>query len=247
MDVLRFLLRLPFTLLRAVGWTLSACLRVLGLLLTPLIGRVQWRTPGWLRFVGHSLLWAESGVNRYPKATAATLVLLAAAGAGSYYGYHWHLNRPVPIDPAPLVVQQTNVRLQPPNAINYRAAKAESQRITLRFSRSAAPIDRIGKAVTEGVTLTPAAEGEWNWQDDRTLTFTARKAFPMGQEYRLALEDQRLVAPQIELTQREYKFTTEPFDYRLNQTEFYQDPRDPQKKSAIVSVTFNAPVDVQSF
>ncbi len=247
MDVLRFLLRSPFTLLRAIGWTLSACFRILGLLLTPLIGRVQWRTPGWLRFIGYSLLWAESGVNRYPKATATALVLLAAAGAGGYYGYHWHLNRPVPIDPAPLVVQQTNVRLQPPSAVNYRADKAEPQRIVLRFSRSAAPIERIGKTVTEGLTLTPTAEGEWKWQDDHTLTFTASKALPMGQEYRLTLEDKRLVAPQIELTQREYTFITEPFDYRLHQTEFYQDPRDPQKKNAIISVTFNAPIDVQSF
>ena len=44
-----------------------------------------------------------------------------------------------------------------------------------------------------------------------------------------------------------YEFTAPAFDYQLGETEYYQDPQDPQKRSAIFNVKFNAPVDVASF
>lgn len=247
MDVLRFLLRSPFWLLRAVGWLLTACLRILGFILSPLLGHIEWRTPGWLRAVGQALTWAENGVANRPKSSVAVLVILLAIAGGSFYGWHWYLNRPEPIEPAPMVIEPVTVQVQAPTLRDFTSQKREGQKITLRFSRSSAPVMQSGKVISAGITLTPAAKGEWKWQDDRTLTFTASQWLPMGEEYKVALDAKTLLAPQVSLDESNYRFTVESFDLDMVDAEFYQDPQAPLKKSAIFTVRFNAPVDAQSF
>ena len=56
-----------------------------------------------------------------------------------------------------------------------------------------------------------------------------------------------MLAPQIKLAKTRYAFTVPAFDYRLGQAEYYRDPQDAQKRSAIFNLQFNAPVDVASF
>ncbi|MBA7844015.1 alpha-2-macroglobulin family protein [Klebsiella sp. RHBSTW-00484] len=245
MDVLRFLFRSPFALLRAIGWLISALLRLLGVIIAPLVGRISWRMPPWVPAIKRALRWAENGVDSHPKIVATVLVAVLATAGGGYYGWHWYLNRPQPIEPAPLIVQQANVRLREPKAPDINSA--EPQTLVLSFSRSAAPVELSGKTISTGVTLAPAAPGEWKWQDDRTLVFTASKTLPMGEEFKLTLDAKQILAPQVSLARNEYRFTTEPFDLRITGTEFYQDPQTPLKKSAIFTVRFNAPVDAQSF
>lgn len=247
MDLLRFILRLPFTLLRAVWWTISAIFRLVSKILSPVIGRVHWQLPRWSKFVGQLFTATETWVNRHPKGISLAIVLLAAVGGASVYGYHWNLNRPKPIEPAPMAYQQTDIRVISPRAYDYISANPSPQRVTLRFSHSSAPITLVGKAISQGISITPAIEGEWKWEDERTLAFTASKILPMGQKYQIKLDADKLVAPQTKLNNTSYDFTTVPFNYSLNQAEFYRDPQDPQKKSAIFTVSFNAPVDVVSF
>lgn len=247
MDLLRFLLRLPFTLLRAVWWLISIIFRLATKILSPFIGKIEWQSPRWTRFIGKAFNGIENWINRHPKGLSFAIIVLAAVSGASIYGYHWNLNRPKPIEPAPIVYLDTNVRIQTPQVPNYNAEKQTSQRVVLRFSHSAAPIALVGKTVTQGVSLTPTMEGEWKWEDERSLVFIAKKIFPMGQTYQVKLDAKELVAPQIKLDKTQYEFTTTPFSYRHIQSEFYQDPRDPKKKSALFSVLFNAPVDVISF
>lgn len=246
MDILRFLLRTPFALLRFTFWVLTAFLRFLGWLISPFVGRIEWRVPTWTKGVKRALQWMENGVDRHPGSIASVLIILLAATASGYYAWHWYLNRPKPIEPAPIVVQTVDVSLHNATAPDF-SANAQPQKLVLRFSRSAAPVTLSGKEVSAGITLSPAAAGEWKWQDDRTLVFTASKLMPMGSEYKLTLDGKQLLAPQVSLARSDYHFTTEPFNADVENAEFYQDPQNPAKKKAIFNVRFNAPVDPQSF
>ncbi|HED3892015.1 TPA: hypothetical protein R4229_004484, partial [Morganella morganii] len=48
MDVLRFILRLPFILLRLAARGLVYLFTLLGFLLRPFTGRIRWAVPGWV-------------------------------------------------------------------------------------------------------------------------------------------------------------------------------------------------------
>ncbi|WP_159565972.1 alpha-2-macroglobulin family protein [Budvicia diplopodorum] len=249
MDLLRFILRLPLTLLRAAYWFICFIFGLLAALLRPLIGRANWQAPGWSvkvrHIIGNGIQATERWINKHPVGILIGLILSIAAAGASFYGYHWYLNRPKPIEAAPMVYQQTNVQIQGPAALDY--GTEQPQRVALYFSNSSAPIALVGKTIDRGITMTPAIDGEWKWESASLLVFTAKKAFPMGEKYQVNLDAATLVAPQIKLNSIELAFTTAPFDINLSKTEFYQDPRNPQQKSAIFSVKFNAPVDVLSF
>ena len=246
MDVLRFILRLPFILLRLAARSLVYFFTLLGFLLRPFTGRIRWAIPGWVTFAGNQLARLERGVNRYPKTISALLLLTAAVAAGSYYTWHWYQNKPKPVDVAPLVVQDISASVQRPSAVNYNRDDNSAQIVVVTFSRSAAPVTLIGKPVTAGITLTPATEGEWQWRNDRKLVFTAKKTFPMGKTYTVDMDAKTLLAPQVALTEKQKTFTTPEFYYRGGRAEFYQDPQDPMKKHAIIGLTFNAPADVKN-
>ncbi|HID9471456.1 TPA: alpha-2-macroglobulin family protein [Serratia liquefaciens] len=251
MDLLKFILRLPFTLIKGAFRLLALSLALLGRLFRPLIGNLAWSAPAWWTAlsggVKRAFLRLESGVNKYPKAISLALLVLLCIAGGAVYGWHWWLNRPQPIEPAPMVYQQTDVQAAGPEAINYAVQKPTPQKLSLTFSHSAAPLTDVGKAVTKGVTLKPQAEGQWIWNDASTLVFTPNKPLPMGTQYQVNLDPATLLAPQIKLANTRYTFNVPAFNYQLGQAEYYQDPQDPKKRSAIFNLKFNAPLDVTSF
>jgi len=251
MDLLRFLLRLPFTLIKGLFALLAFILSLLGRIIKPVVGNIDWQPPGWWPavsgFVKQGFKRMEAGVDKYPKTIClAILVLLGAAGAG-VYGWHWWLNRPQPIEPAPMVYQKARVRVSGPESINYMEQKPASQQVVFTFNHSVAPITDIDKVVEKGISLNPSVEGEWKWVTGDRLTFTPKNALPMGATYSVNFSPKVLLAPQIQLDKTDYEFTAPSFNYQLNSAEYYQDPQDPQKRSAIFNVKFNAPVDVASF
>jgi len=134
MDLLRFLLRLPFTLLKGVFRLLALIFRLFGRIFRPIIGNVNWRAPAWWQFSSRKLKSGiertEAGINKYPKAIALTILLLLGIAAAAFYGYHWWLNRPQPMEPAPLLYKETRVKISNPSTINYYVNKANKQNIT---------------------------------------------------------------------------------------------------------------------
>ncbi|QTF09727.1 alpha-2-macroglobulin family protein [Brenneria izadpanahii] len=251
MDLLKFLLRLPFTLIKGVFRVLGFVLGLLGRVIKPIIGHIDWRAPGWWTAMSGWLTRGfqrmEGGVDKHPKAVGLTiLVLLCAAGAG-VYGWHWWLNRPQPIEPAPMVFQETGVSVNAPDVVNYAAERIAPQEVRFNFSHSAAPLADVGKTVEKGISLKPAAEGQWKWANGATLVFTPKNPLPMGGKYEVNFTPDALLAPQIKLTTTRYEFTVPAFDYQLGESQYYQDPQDPQKRHAVFNVKFNAPVDAASF
>lgn len=249
MPLIKLILRFPFLLLRNGFRLLQILFAILGSALKPVIG--SWNKPRWwsafLRWVTGAFNTLENSTQTHAKAVSALFALLLCVAIGGYYGWQWWLNRPQPINPAPLVFQQTEVTLTPPRAIDYSAAKIVPQRIVLSFDNSAAPLTNIHKEVHGGIELSPAVTGKWTWESDSQLVFTPNAPLPMGEKYQLTLDPKVLLAPQIKINKRKYNFDTPAFDYVVGQTEFYQDPQNRQKKSAVFNIKFNAPVDVASF
>lgn len=68
MDLLKFILRLPFTLIKGAFRLLALSLALLGRLFRPLIGNLAWSAPAWWTAlsggVKRAFLRLESGVSK---------------------------------------------------------------------------------------------------------------------------------------------------------------------------------------
>ncbi len=137
MDLLKFILRLPFTLIKGLFRLLALIFGLLGRLFKPVVGNLNWNAPAWWAAVSggvkRGFLRLEGGVDNYPKAISLSLLVLLCAAGGAFYGWHWWLNRPQPIEPAPMVYQETSVRVSDPEPVNYAVQKSAPQQVTLTF------------------------------------------------------------------------------------------------------------------
>ncbi|MDD4966458.1 alpha-2-macroglobulin [Halothiobacillus sp.] len=200
-----------------------------------LFGAVSWHAPRWLqRLVDAAVRW--------PVRTAGIVVVLLALAGGGWWGYQWYQNRPKPIEPP-----KVQVRLTPPALTDYTQTPLVVQPLVVDFSASVAPIALVGKPAKAGIELSPPVAGQWEWHSDRELIFTPSADWPVGQKYRLNLVPGTATTQGVRLAQTQFDFSTVPFQAQISSREFYQDPQDPLKKSAIFGVSFNYPVDTATF
>lgn len=198
----------------------------------------HWDPPPWLRWCGRQGrrggLWAWGH-----KVKAVVLVgALAAAGIGGTAGWRWWKARP---RPATVDVVASGPGLTP------IGEKALPRPLVLRFSASAAPLKAVGNVVKKGITLEPKLDGTWKWTSDRELELRPREDWPVGQKFTARLERKGLLADHVKLATYQVKFETAPFEVKLRQAEFYQDPVDPNLKKVVSEFSFSHPVDGPSF
>lgn len=220
MDLLRWLLRLPMRLLRALG-------RVLGFVLRPLLGDFTWSAPRWMRSVA-----------RRPRTSAGIVTAIIALAVAGWFGWNWYKHRPQP--------QQFTFDVIAPAGTDYSQQQQKTpvvHPLVVTFSGSAAPIESVDKAVTQGITVSPAVKGAWTWTDDRTLQFTPAADWPVGQHYTVHFDARKLLAPQVHVAKDRFEFDTVAFTTTLDTGEFYQNPEDAHAKQVIQALDFNYPVD----
>ncbi|WP_430389647.1 alpha-2-macroglobulin [Dyella sp. 20L07] len=228
MDLLRFLLLLPLRLLRGV-------LAGVALVLRPLLGQIGWTPPGWLPATG---AW----IRRRPIHAAGLLVIALLLGSGGWFGGQWYKNRPKPVEPSHITLAS-----HAPPITDYTQQPIVIHPLTVTFSRSAAPIEQVGKPVNAGVVIQPAIKGQWFWVDDRTLRFTPAEDWPVGRRYEVRFDIGKAFARHVLMAEDHFSFDTPAFEAKLENGEFYQDPQDATAKKTILPVSFNYPVDTADF
>ncbi len=231
--------------------------RRLGRGLAATFGRPSWSPPPWGRAIGRALQrggqWARADK---AKALALLASVLLTIGGGVWF-MRWWEHRPKPITVAIKVIAPEVTRIE---------EKIRPKPVRIEFDDSVAPLDKIDKPITAGVTLElkpggilrgltgagPAArvakpDGVWRWISDRELTFAPKTDWPVGQEFTIRLAKKGLVASHIKLARYELPFTTAAFEARINEVEFHQDPVNAALKKIVATFHFTHPVDPATF
>ncbi len=138
-------------------------LNVIRSFLASIFGKLQWNSPPWFTYLRHQ-------ASQSPKAFWASVVSVFSLIIIMAYTVYWYQHQPKPV----LVTAQIQVPDITPNqehlypnhlTINFGVQKAEW------VTQSVAPLNLINKAVSEGVTITPAIAGSWSWANDNQLMF----------------------------------------------------------------------------
>jgi uncharacterized protein YfaS (alpha-2-macroglobulin family) len=170
------------------------------------------------------------------KRAAAVPVSLIAIVAG----VHWYRTRPVP--------HYVEYTVTPPGLTVYNDnGIASIMPLTVEFKKAAAPLASVDKRVTKGIDLSPAVSGSWAWVGDRELRFTPKNDWPVDGSFTIRLAKKGLFAPGVELDEYKPSFQSAPFSARIAESLFYQDPRNPNLKQLVATVSFSHPVDTAQF
>jgi hypothetical protein len=140
--------------------------------------------------------------------------------------------------PKPFTVRATVI----PPGLTPVEKKLVPRPMFIRFSSSAAPLDRIGKVVGTGIRMEPETPGRWVWADDTDLCFMPRNDWPAAQEYRVTF-DRDALAPHVLLSSYRYGWKTPAFTAKVRDIDFYQDPRNPAVKQIVATIDFSHCVD----
>ena len=203
---------------------------------TPVIGRWQWQPPAWMAWTGRRIAggWRYLAAD-YRRAGAAVLLLAAVIG-----GWIWYKNRPVP--------HYVTYSAAAPGLTEYdEKGIASIKPLTVQFNESAAPLQQINKAVTAGIGLSPNMPGAWRWLSDKVLEFAPRNDWPIDKQFTVSFSHKGFFARGVELEDYSFDFRTKPFAAAIAQSQFYQDPRDPNLKKLVATVQFTHPVDANQF
>jgi uncharacterized protein YfaS (alpha-2-macroglobulin family) len=201
-----------------------------------LFGRWTWQAPPWLAWTGAQAARGERALAAHPKRAGLLALALILAVAGSL----WFLTRPKP--------HYVTYVVTGPGLTGYNAnGIASIKPLTIVFSESAAPLKQIKTAVTTGIELSPALVGTWFWMSDQELRFSPKSDWPVDGAFSVQLARRGLLARQVELESYKFKFRSQPFSARITESEFYQDPRDPNLKKLVATVAFSHPVDAEQF
>ncbi len=203
------------------------------------VGKISWTTPSWLDYFRQKTA-AQS--NAFKAAGVAGVLLVSLL----FYGYHWYHSRP---HPDQIIAKIIAPKITPnekdfiPDVLTINFGVIENEEFV---GRSAAPLDLVGKEVTDGISLTPAMAGVWFWQSDNQLVFTPASDWPAGQTYTVHFEKQ-FFAKHLKMAGWDYTFSTVPFSAKINKYKFYMDPVNPRIRQAVAEIDFNYPVDTRTF
>jgi len=211
-------------------------------LMTLILGRWRWDAPRWLVAI-NTFRGAK------PVVFYGVVLLLILTGVG----YQYYQMRPKAITvtaeviPPGLSLNQKNAQPDPLQiGFIYDHARLHPDQIKPEGLPSVARIDLIGETITQGVSLSPAKKGQWQWLDDRRLQFKPDTDWPPGVDYTVTFSE-ALFSSQTRLSDHAYQFSSRDFTVEFSDTEFYQDPQDISVRRVVSTLKFSHPVNKDSF
>lgn len=207
----------------------------LGLLLTTLLGKINYVSPPWLVVVTEQFKKIPKGFFKILK----NLFLLAVLIFGAYLGKAIYDDRPRP----------DVISFQISEIVPYDFSNPTARSVSIKFTKSVAPVQWIGKDVTHLIKLSPAIEGQWVWRSDKELTFkpTIKNGldWPLNAVFEGDFSND-LISKNFDLKTRSFKIQAPNFRISFYDTNFYQDPRVQENKRIQTSLFLNYPAQLES-
>jgi len=225
-----------------VGRLLRRMLGALGAALRIGLGEFHWTAPAWTGRAAALTASAWASIRRHPRRSGLIAAAALGASIGMVVGWRWYESRPKPVEYDATVTspERTCIECTPPGKPNA---------VVVHFSGSVAPLADSGKVIDPakaGVTLDPAFSGDWRWNDDKTLVFTPKVDWPIGQHYSIHFAKHGFTAPQARLSQYTVTFSAPAFLAAVESDEFYQDPVVAADKKIVTTLNFTQPVDPET-
>lgn len=208
-----------------------------------IFGQVQWTKPGWV----------ENILRKPLKAVVIALISLLIL-AGIIAGIRWYRHLPKPI----VVVSQVRLpRIS--EKLDDKATEADvlasvkplkinfnySEEVNGRLQASVAPLDKVGKEIVEGISLSPNIPGTWKWENDHQLSFTPKVLWPAAEKFTIHYSP-KIFTKGVKFGEYQAEFSTQNLTAKIDKLEFYQDPSDAKIQKIVGTVSFNFPIDPSS-
>ncbi|MDO9265414.1 MAG: hypothetical protein Q7U02_15705, partial [Desulfosalsimonadaceae bacterium] len=173
--------------------------------ITSIFGKISWEAPSW------ALFFDGFRKNR-PRTYYSALIVIVCLAAGGTAGYQYFKTLP---KPNLIIAKAALDEIQPPSE-----DKTPAEPLFISFSRqrpegdnpevSAARLNLAGKKLTSGVTIRPAIEGTWEWENDLKIKFSPKAPWPAAQKYTVVISPE-ILEKKIKLKDDQVNFQTAPF------------------------------------
>lgn len=223
--------------------------------MTIIFGQLRWTPPKWVskswnrlaqtRF-GKKVAAQAASIKQNPKKAAkvggiaAAVVIVLAVGIYKIKEYYDNLPKP----------DYATVTIHSPQATDIYDNTVRG--FSIAFSKSVAPLNMVGKEITDGIELSPEVKGTWTWSSDKTIQFTPKdvEAFKtdwlVGSKYEVEL-NKKIFAHHVLLEKYEHEFTTPKLSLYSTKREFYIDPKNEKIKKVVFNYHASQPLDVEDF
>ncbi|MDR2192260.1 MAG: alpha-2-macroglobulin family protein [Endomicrobium sp.] len=144
-----------------------------------------------------------------------------------------------------------SARVFPPNITSYYTNDAGESVLDapsptgFYFEESAANVDLLNKELTS-ISVSPKADGVWQWNNEYSLVFIPKQDWPAGETYKITLPKE-IFSPSYKAKQYSYEVQTPKFRVELTDFRLYQNPKNPRTHQLQAEFSFTHPVDDKNF
>lgn len=216
---------------------LSSLLGVVCSVFTALLGTMHWKSPPWVAYMNDK---AKTSPVRFWGSALLCISAFVAMGVAA----SWYHNLPKPLYTTaaitlPATTPNEETLVPNPLLINFGVNNNGF------IAKSVAPINKIGKPITEGLEISPKIAGQWVWNSDSQLAFNPEADWPANQQFTIDFTP-GFFAANANMERHRVAFTTYPFQANITELKLYQDPVNSQVRNVVATIAFNYPVDPES-